>query len=73
MAITNFVEVTRAGLVLTGKELNALAALLSTATGTAMKGVAELGRVKAQLDQIGATGKDYEAVVRDGKVYVDRV
>lgn len=72
MAITNFVQITKAGMTLTGNEIEALTALLKICTGETLKGVAELGRIKAQLENMGATGSDYAASVKDGKVYVQK-
>lgn len=72
MAVKNFVEISRAGLTLTGNEIEALTALLKICTGEALKGVAELGRIKATLAEMGASGANFNAEIRDGKVYVVR-
>lgn len=71
--IVNFTQITKAGVTLTGNEIEALTALLKRCTGSAMKGVAELGRVKAEFESMGATGCDYNVELKDDKVYIAKI
>lgn len=73
MAIVNFTQITKAGVTLTGSEIEALTALLKRCTGGAMKGVAELGRVRSAFESMGATGCDYSVEVKDDKVYIAKI